>query len=91
MGRCRVLHLTRPFNLAARASPPPLAPSRSAVHLFAADPGVRVALLSVTAAGVGLDFSAASVVVFVGERGYEQIVCVQRVPGRCYLLPAMWL
>ena len=35
---------------------------------FHSDATVRVALLSVTAAGVGLDFSAASVVVFAGER-----------------------
>ena len=34
------------------------------VQRFATDPRVRVALLSVTAAGTGLDFSAASHVVF---------------------------
>lgn len=32
---------------------------------FRSDPSIRVALLSITAAAVGLDFSAASVVVFV--------------------------
>ncbi|PRW44334.1 DNA annealing helicase and endonuclease ZRANB3 [Chlorella sorokiniana] len=37
---------------------------RAAVRRFASDASVRVALLSVTAAGVGLDFSSASVVVF---------------------------
>lgn len=31
---------------------------------FRNEPGLRVALLSVTAAGTGLDFSAASLVVF---------------------------
>jgi hypothetical protein len=41
---------------------------REAAARFRADPRVRVALLSVTAAGVGLDFSCASVVVFAGER-----------------------
>ena len=35
-----------------------------AVRFFREDPGCRVALLSVTAAGTGLDFSAASAVVF---------------------------
>jgi hypothetical protein len=39
---------------------------REAVERFRSDARVRVALLSVTAAGVGLDFSAASGVVFVG-------------------------
>lgn len=39
---------------------------RQAVRRFHSDSAVRVALLSVTAAGVGLDFSAASVVVFAG-------------------------
>lgn len=34
------------------------------VHRFGSDPAIRVALLSVTAAGTGLDFSAASHVVF---------------------------
>lgn len=38
---------------------------RQAVERFRSDPQVRVALLSVTAAGTGLDFSAASAVVFV--------------------------
>lgn len=42
---------------------------RLAVRRFHSDASVRVALLSVTAAGVGLDFSAASVVVFAGEEG----------------------
>lgn len=37
----------------------------SAVRKFANDTAVRVALLSITAAGVGLDFSSASVVIFV--------------------------
>ncbi|GAB4813573.1 hypothetical protein N2152v2_000619 [Parachlorella kessleri] len=37
---------------------------RQAAARFRADPAVRVALLSVTAAGVGLDFSCASAVVF---------------------------
>ncbi|WIA10259.1 hypothetical protein OEZ85_010458 [Tetradesmus obliquus] len=37
----------------------------AAVRRFKADPSVRVALLSITAAAVGLDFSAASMVVFV--------------------------
>ncbi len=32
---------------------------------FRSDPTIRVALLSITAAAVGLDFSAASAVVFV--------------------------
>jgi hypothetical protein len=40
---------------------------RLAVERFRSEGRVRVALLSVTAAGVGLDFSAASAVVFVGE------------------------
>jgi hypothetical protein len=40
---------------------------RQAVRRFAGDPGIRVALLSVTAAGVGLDFSSASVVIFAGD------------------------
>ena len=40
---------------------------RIAVRRFRCDASVRVALLSVTAAGVGLDFSAASVVVFAGQ------------------------
>ena len=39
---------------------------RQAAARFRADPAVRVALLSVTAAGVGLDFSCASAVVFAG-------------------------
>lgn len=39
---------------------------REAVERFRSDASVRVALLSVTAAGTGLDFSAASAVVFVG-------------------------
>ena len=39
--------------------------ARSACARFRDDPAVRVALLSVTAAGTGLDFSAASAVVFV--------------------------
>ena len=34
------------------------------VRRFATDPRIKVALLSVTAAGTGLDFSAASHVVF---------------------------
>lgn len=38
---------------------------RQAVERFRNDPQVRVALLSITAAGTGLDFSAASAVVFV--------------------------
>ncbi|KAK9866369.1 hypothetical protein WJX84_005962 [Apatococcus fuscideae] len=38
---------------------------RAAVAQFRDDPGVQVALLSVTAAGIGLDFSSASAVVFV--------------------------
>ncbi|EFJ47804.1 hypothetical protein VOLCADRAFT_91788 [Volvox carteri f. nagariensis] len=38
---------------------------RTAVMRFRDDPTVRVALLSITAAAVGLDFSAASAVVFV--------------------------
>jgi hypothetical protein len=38
---------------------------RAAVERFRADARVRAALLSVTAAGVGLDFSAASAVAFV--------------------------
>eukprot|EP00884_Botryococcus_braunii_P002065 jgi/Botrbrau1/1185/Bobra.0162s0066.1 len=38
---------------------------RAAVNRFRDDPNVRAALLSVTAAGTGLDFSKASVVVFV--------------------------
>ncbi|PSC75396.1 DNA annealing helicase and endonuclease ZRANB3 [Micractinium conductrix] len=37
---------------------------RAAVRRFSSDAAIRVALLSVAAAGVGLDFSAASVVVF---------------------------
>lgn len=36
-----------------------------AVNKFRCNPDVRLALLSITAAGVGLDFSTASVVVFV--------------------------
>ena len=42
----------------------PPAERLEAVRRFSIDPEVRVALLSVTAAGVGLDFSAADVVVF---------------------------
>ena len=38
---------------------------RQVVERFRNDPSVRVALLSVTAAGTGLDFSAASAVIFV--------------------------
>ncbi|GFH17530.1 uncharacterized protein HaLaN_14188, partial [Haematococcus lacustris] len=38
---------------------------RDAVHRFRSDPSIRVALLSITAAAVGLDFSSASAVVFV--------------------------
>eukprot|EP00798_Chlamydomonas_sp_ICE-L_P014800 gene14800-20855_t len=38
---------------------------RMAVNKFRDDPSIRVALLSITAAAVGLDFSRASVVVFV--------------------------
>jgi hypothetical protein len=38
---------------------------RQAVRTFADDPRVRVALLSITAACVGLNFCSASVVVFV--------------------------
>ncbi len=37
---------------------------RQAVRAFRDSPSVRVALLSITAAAVGLDFSSASVVVF---------------------------
>lgn len=40
-----------------------------AVRRFRSDASIRVALLSVTAAGVGLDFSSASVVVFAGGAG----------------------
>lgn len=47
------------------------APQRhEAVVRFRRDASVRVALLSITAAAVGLDFSSASVVVFV-ELPYE--------------------
>lgn len=35
------------------------------VQRFRTDPEIKVALLSITAASVGLDFSAASIVVFV--------------------------
>lgn len=42
---------------------------QQAVATFRDAPSVRVALLSVTAAGVGLDFSTASTVVFAGEKG----------------------
>lgn len=45
---------------------------RAAAARFRADPAVRVALLSVTAAGVGLDFSCASVVVFAGVGGRHE-------------------
>lgn len=37
---------------------------------FRCDASIRVALLSVTAAGMGLDFSSASVVVFAGGAGH---------------------
>jgi len=38
---------------------------REAVNRFRSDSSIRVALLSITAAAVGLDFSSASAVVFV--------------------------
>ncbi len=38
---------------------------QEAVKRFRSDPSVRVAVLSITATAVGLDFSSASVVVFV--------------------------
>lgn len=53
-------------NAASPLCPCPASRRRAAVRRFASDASVRVALLSVTAAGVGLDFSSASVVVFAG-------------------------
>lgn len=61
-----------------------------AVRRFRSDASVRVALLSVTAAGVGLDFSSASVVVFVGEvvEGWDEMQVQKKLvlpgkPGYC--------
>ncbi|KAK9812930.1 hypothetical protein WJX72_005929 [[Myrmecia] bisecta] len=64
---------------------------RLAVQRFRDDPSVRVALLSVTAAGTGLDFSAASAVVFAElprdaeDRAHRQ---GQRFPVNVYFLVA---
>jgi len=49
---------------------------REAVASFRSDPSIRVALLSITAAAVGLDFSAASAVVFV-ELPHEVCSCTK--------------
>lgn len=62
---------------------------REAVERFRSDPSVVVALLSVTAAGVGLDFSSASAVVFVGTYVYlnvRTLVSYRVVQYRCRLL-----
>lgn len=53
---------------------------------FASDASVRVALLSVTAAGVGLDFSSASVVVFAGGQAMISLQWdghVARLASKC--------
>ncbi len=50
----------------------------AATRRFASDPSIRAALLSVTAAGVGLDFSAASAVVFVELPGEVRVVWIAR-------------
>ena len=68
-------------------APPTRAPSpphrRAAVRRFASDASVRVALLSVTAAGVGLDFSSASVVVFAGGLKGAAWGLAQQLGGSC--------
>ncbi len=48
-----------PYLTCPPPRPPRLVQRREAVARFQSDPAVRVALLSITAAAVGLDFSTA--------------------------------